>query len=1693
MKDILFNKLREKRLKAFEVFKDPDYSGVFDFIKDLYKKKAHFIYELLQNADDAKAKVVKFLLYNDRLVFIHNGTEKFSITDDSSSSKEKGHINSITSIGASTKSGNISDDDLKIGKFGIGFKSVFSFTNTPEIYDDGFCFRISNFIVPEKLPSDYHGRASGETVFVFPFNNDNKPGEVAYEEIKGELLSLKHPMLFLNSITSIEWQYPGKSGSYSIKYDPDSAEQRDETEYSFFTETQIADEHLSKQGIKISRYIKDDTNNRHKYSLVFFLREKSIEHSENFNAYCYFRTEVNPNLRFIIHAPFLITYNRETIKEDRWNALLLSKLADMMADSLEFFKDKGLINESLFRALPIYPAGHQDARNNQGAPPLDFGIFQKKLIEVLSSRATAYFPSCNGNFLTLNQACIARGEKLLELLSSEDLQATLDIYGADWIFGSLNEGDDLFKFMQTHLKARIFASRNIHEFLKNDFLRQKPVEWLHKLYAYIKEAPDTANRLKDKPVLRAEEGTSNVAFLQDNQSKVYLPYEEDENANYILRSMKVSFVSGELLDNKVTKQVLKQNFGMNTPDGDLRNIIYAIKDEFWENQNIEWLKRFYAFVMNDRISLADIIKYKPIIRIKGENKNSPPISPDNSPLVYFPGDNNHSQIYYGKVGFSYLDPLLYKDETASKFLRQLIEVPEAKDHEVFRNILTQLFTQAGTESYREMVRDSSTAKREYCGFIDALAKLVGKLNNSTMQPLFDSIRKHPFLVCTSSQGKAFERGDKLYYPTEDLRNFYEGKEVLWLDKDFYDDFIKDPDSFQTLLDYAQVHFCPVYDTQRRIVIGLADYLYQICDIKQSVGVIRILIDLLERDIIASLYETQIPDLLNKAQWLFDNRGNKTRAIEISQHDLHADYYQFKSQEFDHILSVLKFKEYVIDVQAEQLYKTLVQKAVRSGHDEQYIASILEEMIDFSDDDYIQLKGSMSLIQRKHYVENGEIAEDDEIELFGAQAASGAIDGFKFGSTYEGLRESALRHDKYSYKWFIDLINLEILSSNENSRRKDITLYFDDIERYPRSDKMAVITNKSNYIPSVVENLADFRLNLTMKDNTKKELRVDAVSKRIDNKGNHPKHKLLVKFTPEDIESYHNIELEEVSTISLNIKDPVFLLQELLNNFEQLPEASDFVINKEYNFQEKIGKDIGNISFIYGPPGTGKTTYIADRLICDLLDKTYKYQTEVSGSEGFLTNKAYTEFVKKDGKLNILVLTPTNKAADVVTQKVMQICEQNGNTNYRDYLVRFETTNSEDIEKEANNIILERNDNDKFSKKNGVAVITTIHRFPYDGFKSRDQGNMFKNKMWDIVIFDEASMIPIAAIVNALFHISYVNPDCQLIITGDPYQIPPVQLVDLWSNENIYSMFGLKSFDPVQRDDEMMDTIGMVYPVKNLDIQYRSTPSIGELYSQFSYDAQLTHYRKNDRIPIPDLGFEMDDFTIVRFPVNSNNLLFKASRLKKSPYHPYSVLFTVMLIEHFLNKLGDLEREISIGVVCPYRVQAELVGKILATKCQLNDKVKVSTATVHGFQGDECDIVICLLNAPAGLYQTNSSRLYVNNQNLLNVAISRARDYLILLIPDEDTRGIQNLTKINEILKLIDGIKKPVEYTSERIEELLKNKKDHISDSTFITSHQLVNVYSTTPENDYEFRISDDAVDVQILDQDEVANAETRKR
>ena len=63
----LFNKLHNRKVRDAETFNHEDYQGIKTSVVDKYPESAHFVYELLQNADDAFATYAEFMLFDDGL------------------------------------------------------------------------------------------------------------------------------------------------------------------------------------------------------------------------------------------------------------------------------------------------------------------------------------------------------------------------------------------------------------------------------------------------------------------------------------------------------------------------------------------------------------------------------------------------------------------------------------------------------------------------------------------------------------------------------------------------------------------------------------------------------------------------------------------------------------------------------------------------------------------------------------------------------------------------------------------------------------------------------------------------------------------------------------------------------------------------------------------------------------------------------------------------------------------------------------------------------------------------------------------------------------------------------------------------------------------------------------------------------------------------------------------------------------------------------------------------------------------------------------------------------------------------------------------------------------------------------------------------------------------------------------------
>ena len=98
--------------------------------KKLYGEKIHYVLEMIQNAEDEESTTITFVFKKSGVIVINNG-RPFSEDD----------VRAICSVKTGSKR-------KKIGFFGIGFKSVFSVTDRPQIISGKFNFNIERYIYP---------------------------------------------------------------------------------------------------------------------------------------------------------------------------------------------------------------------------------------------------------------------------------------------------------------------------------------------------------------------------------------------------------------------------------------------------------------------------------------------------------------------------------------------------------------------------------------------------------------------------------------------------------------------------------------------------------------------------------------------------------------------------------------------------------------------------------------------------------------------------------------------------------------------------------------------------------------------------------------------------------------------------------------------------------------------------------------------------------------------------------------------------------------------------------------------------------------------------------------------------------------------------------------------------------------------------------------------------------------------------------------------------------------------------------------------------------------------------------------------------------------------------------------------------------------------------------------------------------
>ena len=1654
-----FSELSKDRTDSANTLEKPSMIGIRKSVVEKYSDQAHFIYELLQNADDAHAVNARFVLEPARLIFAHDGARHFSVSnpaneDEDSKHGRLGDINSITSIANSTKT------EASIGKFGVGFKAVFQYTQTPRIYDPEFRFEIDRFIVPNLLPNDAPERRPEETLFEFPFNHPERDAGEAYGDISKKLKNLVFPLLFLSHLENIEFTFGGKSGNYRKTIE------KTLTFGDTDAEKILLSRHDGDKSFRSRLWLFSRTyDGEHRYSVGYFLDDKGHLAPVKRPAFCFFTTKEATGLNFMIHAPFQLTDSREGIRAGvKHNERMIDLLAALSADALSYLKEIGiresvrLIDDSIVKVIPVDPESFSDPDDKDRISFMPFYTAIKEKLE-----EDELLPA-KGGYVSSENAYWAQYPVFTELFSNEQLGDIVGNSSAKWVFPSISRDkastnrplisyiDSLIKTNLTEeaiITGRSYNDIYVATFGQNrdlvpvkgitaEFIEKQPVTWLHQFYKWMSETSRRKEYSKSVPIFLDQDGDAAAAYDDNDELVLFLPVPGSDMSGYRV-------VNHKLLDNKETKKFLV-DLGVKQPS--LRDQIYnTILPQYEKDGEIDTDAHFRLFFdyflkcPNEEVDdFIESIKDLEFLTYRTEEDDQTYRGAAES--MYLADDDLRSY-FETKADTRFIEIDDYrkltgdrKEEQLLDFLRRLgvQQVPVFKEVQIdpwSRNDLPHPhYTQYC--KYSETIIDGC---KEIIGYIthnsdkeksvllwDILVKIIQtKISNKSYtywNPFESRLRGVCSYFYRTSNAEGFDSSDAILLKTAKWLvtkdgSFVSASEISLSDlPDEYDTSSADALMLINFLGLKEEAEEPEGDKsneeeddsnltdRQREEIGLARQLKE-AGINSQEELQALLALKKEIDAVKAAR-----DALEKQPAIPQPDGPGDPRYD-PDHDGEETTPGQSGQKGTEDRGNWP-KKHGTDRQDQETKKKIWDEIARRSQEDARNKNNGPEYVDGDDIDSDPLTPSpVDYGKRIDRAKEKSAAELNKI------------------AHLEELQEKAVHAPKYSYGWFCALLEMESLSNSKDSSNggREVSISFSLIEREPGTKRTLVLRHPNRYIPQFMEELADIPMILHMGDMTK-TVPIEVASVR--------SYTLRVKV--KNASSLSGIEFSSVNEVTISAQSPAFLLEELRKQFLSLGEKLH--LEDDYDMQKNLCR---NIEFIFGPPGTGKTTYLAKNVLRPLM----------TGS----------------GQCRVLVLTPTNKAADVLVHRVMET--SGGSRDYEKWLVRFGVTGDEEIERSP--VFKEKSFNILSAEKS--ITVTTIARFPYDYFMSDGKFIYLNGVRWDYIVIDEASMIPLVNIVYPL----YCKTPKKFIIAGDPFQIEPITSVSLWQDENIFTMVQLKSFtDPL--------TVPHSYVVKLLTTQYRSVPDIGSIFSRFAYGGILKHYRNAKRQKQLKLNLngiaDVRTLNILKFPVSKYESIYSAKRLcHSSSYQVYSALFTFEYI-CFLSKAlaaRNPGKLFKIGVVAPYRAQADIIDKLLASE-RLPKEVDVQAGTIHGFQGDECDIIFAVFNAPPSI--TGSSSMFLNKRNIINVAISRARDYLFIVMPDDNTENVGGLTLVKRVERLIKSTGSWHEELTPDLEKLMFGDSHYLENNSFSTSHQSVNVYGL-PEKRYEVRAEDSAVDIQI--------------
>lgn len=531
----------------------------------MYADTAHFVFEILQNADDADATEVVFKVSEDQLVIEHNGNPFTS--DD---------VKAISYFGKGKT------DITKIGHFGLGFKSVFAYTASPRIHSGSESFEITDLYtlrtVP--LPADLE---RNRTRFVLPFDHETcrpayieadrlKKRTTARKEIAAKLARLgPETLLFTRNLAEIRWEADGRSGHDLREERPLAGGGRElfivtaeGGESCFLVFEQPVDAggsepsptgRLVQIAYKLTKRLSD---------------EGAISPVVGAKLFVFFQTDKETHTGLIFQAPYRTTPARDNVPEDdEFNRQLVRQSADLLVDSVQKLKKLKLLSLEALSALPL-----DSERFAEGSFFYPVHVAVRDALQRLP-----LLPTSTGGFVPARQAKMARGAELTNVFDTEQLETLFGIEGVRWLDPDLTSAKypALYQLLVGRRRPQPISFRkadwaseplavdmevsaeNMAPRLTAGFLKAQSDEWLMRFMRHVAKSSNKA--FHSIPIVRLESGAHVVPMGKDGQPNAYLP---PQGGSVELNGLPM--VKAALLVNRDVVKFLRDDLGIGPPD-----------------------------------------------------------------------------------------------------------------------------------------------------------------------------------------------------------------------------------------------------------------------------------------------------------------------------------------------------------------------------------------------------------------------------------------------------------------------------------------------------------------------------------------------------------------------------------------------------------------------------------------------------------------------------------------------------------------------------------------------------------------------------------------------------------------------------------------------------------------------------------------------------------------------------------------------------------------------------------------------------------------------------------------------------------------------------------------------------------------------------------------------------------------------